>query len=174
MSAPTLPEEAAPPGMLLGGSLLRADSTESLGEQISASLPAWGGQGSPSKPWFWVRTTILADQCAFLAAQPPPRCCRTLTPTPGSSTLPAGSGTGHRWGLWGRGVWGRVLPSTLRGCHGVLQRGLARLLHLGCAEQMFKAPLNVSQASSISSRLAEMENQNCSFFSDSLSPDDSL
>lgn len=144
MSALTLPEEAAPPAMLSGGSLFRADSTESLGEQISASLTARGGQGSPSKPWFWVRTAILADQCASLAAQPPPRCCRTLTPTPGSSTLPAGSSTGYHRGLWGRGVRGQALPSTLRGCHGVLQRGLAGLLHFGCAEQTFRVPLNVS------------------------------
>uniref|UniRef100_A0A8C9EIM4 Dystrophin related protein 2 n=1 Tax=Pavo cristatus TaxID=9049 RepID=A0A8C9EIM4_PAVCR len=44
------------------------------------------------------------------------------------------------------------------------------LLQLECIQQTFQ----LSQATSVSSRLAEMENQNCSFFSDSLSPDDSL
>uniref|UniRef100_A0A8C3Q1N3 Dystrophin related protein 2 n=1 Tax=Chrysolophus pictus TaxID=9089 RepID=A0A8C3Q1N3_CHRPC len=44
------------------------------------------------------------------------------------------------------------------------------LLQLECIQLTFQ----LSQATSISSRLAEMENQNCSFFSDSLSPDDSL
>lgn len=41
-------------------------------------------------------------------------------------------------------------------------------------EQMFGMSLTISQHASLSSRLAEMESQNCSFFNDSLSPDDSL
>lgn len=54
-----------------------------------------------------------------------------------------------------------------------LQRGVLQSL-LQAAEQTFRVSLTVSQPFSLPSRLAEMESQNCSFFSDSLSPDDSL
>lgn len=54
-----------------------------------------------------------------------------------------------------------------------LQRGQLQGL-LKVAEQTFRVSLTISQPSSLPSRLAEMESQNCSFFSDSLSPDDSL
>lgn len=54
------------------------------------------------------------------------------------------------------------------------ERSLAGAALSRCTGQAFRVFLTISQPFSLPSRLAEMESQNCSFFSDSLSPDDSL
>lgn len=69
------------------------------GTEISVSVQPVPGSSQPGGPV----CAKPADQCASLAAQPPPRCYPTLTLTPGSSTLPAGT-PGH--GLMGVGGFG--------------------------------------------------------------------